>query len=995
MDVYRLRSSGVVPGRLGCAARYPFSPKLEAQVKPSRPERTPLRCFLLAALVAAVVSVLRFPGAKAGDTPASVQSTTKDERPSSISRDCRDLLDQAEKLAMFMQHAQIAIPHFLTVAFEQQGEITLGKCFEKCGGDLYKVKKAMSDILIKMPTSTDFLAYDEVTSSPQLNKAALRALAMAQRDGKMTIGVEHLVLALAENVSTRRMLEQAGCDVKVFLEEVVTVYEAKLKADMERRSEKKSEPAKGASTQRAAQSEEEIIRSFCTDMTELAEKGKFEPVLGRNKEIKEVATVLTRRGKGNPCLIGEPGVGKTAVVEGLAQRIIEGLVPKALRNKTLFAVDLGGLLAGASYRGEFEKRMKALIDFAVKSSGKVILFIDEIHMIMGAGKSDSSMDAANLLKPPMARGELRLVGATTLDEYKIIEKDAAMERRLKPILIEEPSTDRAIFILKKLAPMFESHHQMKITEEAIIAAVMLSHKYVKHRKLPDKAIDLLDEAAATKRVKWDMQNQEDDEMEEQAAEDKANAEEHEATEREDAERIKKQKHGKGTEETLQQLESEIEAEAKKDDEELVLGADDVAAVISAWTGIPLGKLSDDEKSKILKLADVLHARVIGQDDAVRAVADAMIRARAGLNRDDMPLGSFLFLGPTGVGKTELARGLAMEMFHSEQNLIRIDMSEFSEQHTVSRLIGSPPGYVGHESGGQLTEAVRRRPHSVVLFDEIEKGHPQVLQIMLQMLDGGRLTDGKGVLVDFTSCVVILTSNVGAQYIISAFEQSEKDGKGALARFDETSGSLEHFAEAAKGAEAADKEEEEKGDGDKKKSKTLSKSKASRSWKKEARRKVLSEIAGAGLLKPEVVNRFSGVIIFEPMKAADVKQIVRLQSRDLERALAKKGIEIILDQSAEDFIAQRAYTHKFGARPIKRFIDNNVGAKMAPWILTGYLQSGMRVTVVASKRHKNTLEAHVSDICRLVMGKCDRTTRKARVLASIPMKDENSPDDPGR
>ncbi|PFH31271.1 ATPase, AAA family protein [Besnoitia besnoiti] len=897
---------------------------------------------------------------------------------------------------MYMHHRQITAAHFITVLLEVQDEYSITKSLQECGGDVYELKKALSNILIKLPASSEVYVVDELASAPQLKRAALRALEIAHKDKKKTIGLEHLILAIFEEKNLRTMLEQVGCNVKIFLEHATTMYENKQKDAATKRADKKktntADP--GVANSKTESSDEEFVMSFGVDMTALAEQGKLEPVVGRNKEIREVIMVLSRKGKGNPCLVGEPGVGKTAVVEGLAQRLIEGMVPKALENKTLFAVDLGALIAGATYRGEFEKRMKALIRYAVGSEGRVILFIDEIHMLMGAGKSDGTMDAANLLKPPMARGELRIVGATTQEEYKIIEKDAALERRLKPILVEEPATTRAIYILKKLREKFETHHDMRISDEAIVAAVMLSHKYIKNRRLPDKAIDLLDEAAAAKRVKWDLRTLEDDD--EAALEKKEKeqaAKEHREAMKQDEQRIKGQNHGDGTEEQLKKIEKDMEKEALEEERELVLTADDVAVVISVWTGIPAAKLTDDEKSKILRLSDVLHSRVIGQEDAVKAVADAMVRARAGLNREDMPVGSFLFLGPTGVGKTELAKALAAEMFHSEKNLVRIDMSEFSESHTVARLIGSPPGYVGHDAGGQLTEAVRRRPHSVVLFDEIEKGHPQILNIMLQLLDEGRLTDGKGVLVDFTNCVIILTSNVGAQYIISAYEQGEKDTKSALATFDPKSGSLEHFAEVTKGAEAAGGDDTDVDSGKKdKKATILDKNKKSGNWKKEARRKVLSEIAGSGLLRPEVINRFSGVILFEPMKSSDIKKVLAIQAKDLKQALSKKGIELLIDASAEEFIVQRAYTHKFGARPLKRFIDNNIGAKIAPWLLSGYLQSGMRVKVVASKRSKNTLEAHV---CKLVNDKCDRGTRKARVLASVAKKDESSSDDPGR
>lgn len=773
---------------------------------------------------------------------------------------------------------------------------------------------------------------DSMYSTRRMQQLLLNAEKKAEKLKDEYVSVEHLFLALLDerNTPTATIFKRYGINKDSFLKALNQVRGNQRVTSQN--------PEEGY----------DALSKYGTDLVEMAREGKLDPVIGRDAEIRHTIQILSRRTKNNPVLIGEPGVGKTAVVEGLAQRILKGDVPEGLKDKTIFALDMGALIAGAKFRGEFEERLKAVLNEIEKSEGKIIMFIDEIHNIVGAGKSEGAMDAGNLLKPKLARGELHCIGATTLDEYrKYIEKDAALERRFQKVMIDQPSVEDTISILRGLKERFEIHHGVRITDNALIACATLSDRYISDRFLPDKAIDLMDEAAARIRTEIDSMPEELDgisrkimqlEIEKQALgketdnaskqrlqaleeelaqlKDESNAmraqwegekkaitdskalkqqiedvkhEMEEAERNYDLEKLAQLRYG-----TLPDLEKQLEnaqAKADKAEEDRLLkeevGEEEIAEVVSSWTGIPVAKLVETEREKLLKLPEILHKRVIGQDEGVKAVAEAVLRARAGLKDENKPIGSFIFLGPTGVGKTELAKALSEALFDSEKNMIRIDMSEYMEKHSVSRLVGAPPGYVGYDEGGQLTEAVRRKPYSVILFDEIEKAHPDVFNILLQLLDDGRLTDNQGRTVDFKNTIVIMTSNIGSQYLIDGIQD---DG-------------------------------------------TIS---------PEVKQKVEDETKK--YFRPEFLNRIDDIVVFSPLGEEQIKQIIKLSMKDIERRLQQREISIRLTDEAAEFIARESYDPAYGARPVKRFLQRSVETELAEEIIRGNIKEGDRVVI---------------------------------------------------
>lgn len=817
----------------------------------------------------------------------------------------QEAVQQAVNLVQ-SQGQQAIEPEHLLAGLLKVGENVTNFIFQKLGMNGRQIATVVEKQIASLPK----VSGGEPYLSRDANEVLQKAVEVSKSLNDEYVSLEALLLALLQVKSTAStILKDAGMNEK------------ELKAAIEelRQGQKVTSPS-GEDTYQS-------LSKYAINLIEAARSGKLDPVIGRDEEIRRVLQILSRRTKNNPILIGEPGTGKTAIVEGLAQRILRGDVPENLKNKQLYSLDMGALVAGAKYKGEFEERLKSVINEVTKSDGNIILFIDEIHTLVGAGKGEGAMDAANILKPALARGELRSIGATTLDEYqKYFEKDKALERRFQTVMVNEPDTLSSISILRGLKERYENHHQVRIKDEAIIAAVELSNRYITERFLPDKAIDLMDEAAAKLRMERDSLPEELDEIErrlkqleiereaikrekdetklsqlnKEIAELKEQETSYKAKWQSEKELVNKIQHNKQEIEQLkfeadkaeregdygkvaeirygklQALENEIKAiqedlKHKQGDSALIkeeVTAEDIADVVSRWTGIPVSKMLQSEREKLLHLEDELHKRVIGQDEAIQAVADAVRRSRAGLQDPRRPIGSFIFLGTTGVGKTELAKALAEYLFDDDTMMTRIDMSEYQEKHTVSRLIGAPPGYVGYDEGGQLTEAVRRKPYSVVLFDEIEKAHPDVFNILLQVLDDGRLTDNKGRTVNFKNTIIIMTSNLGSAYIQSQFEKM-------------TDSNREQLVE-------------------------------------ETKNEVMSMLKKT--IRPEFLNRIDETIMFLPLNREQIEQIVRLQIEGIRRMLDGNGVTLQMTDQAVDFIATAGYDPEFGARPVKRAIQ---------------------------------------------------------------------------
>ena len=797
-------------------------------------------------------------------------------------------------------------PEHLLAGVLKVGENVTNFIFQKLGINGQQIETVLDKQIASLPK----VSGGEPYLSRDANEVLQKAVEFSKSLGDEYVSLEAIILALLNVKSTvSTILKDAG------------VTDKELRAAI-------SELRQGQNvTSQSSEDTYQSLSKYAINLIEAARNGKLDPVIGRDEEIRRVLQILSRRTKNNPVLIGEPGTGKTAIVEGLAQRILRGDVPENLKNKQLFSLDMGALVAGAKYKGEFEERLKSVINEVTKSDGNIILFIDEIHTLVGAGKGEGAMDAANILKPALARGELRSIGATTLDEYqKYFEKDKALERRFQTVMVEEPDTASSISILRGLKERYENHHQVRIKDEAIIAAVELSNRYITDRFLPDKAIDLMDEAAAKLRMERDSLPEELDEIERrlkqleiereaikrekdeaklaQLNKEIAELKEQETSykakwqsEKELVNKIQQNKkeieqlkfeadkaeregdYGKVAEiryGKLQSLENEIKSiqedlKKKQGDNAMIkeeVTAEDIADVVSRWTGIPVSKMLQSERDKLLHLEDELHKRVIGQDEAIEAVADAVRRSRAGLQDPKRPIGSFIFLGTTGVGKTELAKALAEYLFDDESLMTRIDMSEYQEKHTVSRLIGAPPGYVGYDEGGQLTEAVRRKPYSVVLFDEIEKAHPDVFNILLQVLDDGRLTDNKGRTVNFKNTIIIMTSNLGSSYIQSQFEKINDQNHDQVVE--------------------------------------------------ETKAEVMNMLKKT--IRPEFLNRIDETIMFQPLNKNEIEQIVRLQINGIKKMLEENGVTLQMSDQAVDFIATAGYDPEFGARPVKRAIQ---------------------------------------------------------------------------
>ncbi len=862
--------------------------------------------------------------------------------PNKFTKKTNDAIAEAQSLAISNGQQQIEVEHLLLALVEQEKGI-VSKILEKSGIDPALYKSAVQKEVNKLPSVSGPGAQPgQVFVTQRLNRVIVEAEQAAKRMHDEFISVEHLYLAIMDehgSTGAGRVNKSFNLTKDKVLGAMTTI-----------RGNQRVTTDNPEATYDA-------LKKYGRDLVEEARKGKLDPVIGRDSEIRRVVRILSRRTKNNPILIGEAGVGKTAIIEGLAQRIVKQDVPEGLKDKTVFMLDMGALIAGAKYRGEFEERLKAVLKEVQESEGQILIFIDEIHTIVGAGKSEGAMDAGNLLKPMLARGELHCIGATTTDEYrKYIEKDPALERRFQTIMVEEPSVEDTISILRGLRERFEVHHGVRISDAALIESATLSHRYITDRQLPDKAIDLMDEAAAMIRTEIDSQPYELDkinrqilqaEIEREALrreEDQASRErlskledsltEMKITQSELLEQWEKEKNSIDTVQALKtqieqvkiQIEKaerdldynkaaelkysvllELEKKLKAIEEDIqggddvstnktrmlkeFVGPDDIAGIVARWTGIPVTRLIEGEREKLLRLEEILHARVIGQDNAVRAVSDAVIRARAGLKDPSRPIGSFIFLGPTGVGKTELCKALAESLFDTEDNIVRLDMSEYMEKHAVSRLIGAPPGYIGYDEGGQLTEAIRRKPYSVVLFDEIEKAHSEVFNVLLQILDDGRLTDSQGRTVDCKNTLIIMTSNLGSHILLEGIEQNGdfKDGV-------------------------------EEG--------------------------VMNVLRGH--FRPEFLNRVDETVLFKPLLEADLKQIVDIQLGGLRARLGVNKMGMEVTDKAKAFIAHASYDPVYGARPLRRYIQTHLETPLAKEIISGRLQEDHSVSVDADE-----------------------------------------------